>query len=113
PPCGMPELIIVSNSNLQTFLVRQSNEFLRLGRVDGKGLFHVDVTSFIQALPCDCKMALRRGRNMDHIWTALLQEFGKVTEIQADLKSLGQLLRHQFLEVIDCDNPGVPDPQDL
>ncbi len=103
PPGNLAELRVMADRQFEAFLLSQSDQFLRLACIQGKGLFDVDMTPFFQAPPADFVMGLRGGSNMNDIRACLVQEFAEVFEIFLDPEPVVKLLGHELFLVTDPD----------
>ena len=66
----MAELIVVSRCDLYPLLVGEVDQCLRFLRIERKRLLDVNVGSRLDAELCKFKVALRRRRDVNHVWMA-------------------------------------------
>src|SRR5213593_506474 len=107
------ELIVMPCCQLEFLLIGECNKYLGLLLVECEWLLHIDVTSTFQAKPRNFKMAFRRRRDVNDVWTGVTQKFSQVAEIPLDREPLAELPCHQPLAVTDPNDLASLDPLDL
>ncbi len=109
----MTELVIMPSRNLESLLLRQSDEFLRIPRVQCERFLDVNMRSLQQTLLTDLKMTCRRSCNMNHIRPGLVKKPLHVSAVSFDTESFSQLSSHQFFPVANPNNFAPANPLDL
>src|SRR5206468_6220538 len=107
------ELVVVSHRELEAPLIREGNEDSGLLRVERERLLHIDVASPLETGPGDIEMAFRRRRDVNDVWSGVIQQVTQVAEIPLYREPLVELPRHQRFAVTDPDDLAATDSLDL
>lgn len=100
---GVAELVVVAGGEFGAGFEGQGDEFLGLGRGDGKGFFQKHAATVLDADFAHRKVGLRGSGDVADLRLGLAQHGLDVGEPGRDVAALGQLTRHQFFAVAGAD----------
>jgi hypothetical protein len=105
----LAELIVVADSDLQPASLRESNQLLRVGRVDREWFFHIYMASRFQALCGQWGMTFGRRGDVDHIGFGNREQLSEFAKALFDGEPLMKLARHERLSIAYSDDFAVLD----